>query len=1220
MADQSVKRGAFYVWVAVRIAPRICAPVVAVLMSLQIIFALSFSAGAQVHPLKGQVTVNTSGGYARLVFRFDEEPEAQVRLANGIVVINFKRPVEVAVDRISTNALDYVAVARRDPDGSAVRIALRRKVTINSMAAGERLFVDLLPESWTGVPPGLPQEVIEELAKRASEAEKKLRQQQQLAKKREIPMVRVRVGSQPTFTRYVFDLPELTPVGIERAKDNLVLNFDRELKIDLADALAALPPTLSTIESKAKDESIAVRFDFVGTADTRTFREDNSFVVDVFAANSEPPDSSKRGGLAALTAPVEGSKGAAARLESKGPAPAGGAQAKQPEKQSAPAEGQKNQPPPRSEKPDRQMVEQRLTAPAEKMADASAASEKAAPPMADPPGSKQASDAASGMQGVQQRPEAAPRNPAAPVVVGLRRQGETLHLTFPFASQTPAAVFRRADTLWLVFDAAPPIDISAMIGTSKVIRTAAVTRSGNGQVVRLKLDRPKLTSLGADGATWTVTLGDVALEPTQALVLNRSPVNGPRATVSIPFDAPQKLHRISDPEAGDAIFVVTALGPARGFLKTQNFIEFRALASIHGVAIQPLADDVTAEMSPDKIVVGRPPGLTLSNIENRRRVTGQIGAELTRYRPFVFDAQLWGFDRQAEFQPRQTQLIRAAAAAPESKRAAARLDLVRFYLAQGMYPEAKSVLDVVLADGAGDSEEPAARVLRAVANTLLNRATEAIKDLSSPVVKDQHDAPLWRALAYARARKWGEAHDGFSTIETSATTLPIELQRVIFQEAVHSAVEVRDFEEASNKLHDFEMLGVPHELEPRLEVLRARVAEGLGRVSDALILYRNAADSWDRPAASEARLRETLLRSSIGEIKRPEAISALESLTTAWRGDDTEIESLQLLARLYTEEGRYRDAFHVMRTAFAAHPHAELTQRIQDEAANTFDSLFLAGKGDALPAIEALSLFYDFRELTPVGRRGDEMIRRLAERLVSVDLLDQAAALLRHQVENRLHGAARAQIAIRLAVVYLMNRKPDRAIQILRSTQTADLPNELRNQRLLLESRALSDTGRNDLAYEVIANIQGKEADRLRADIMWASRRWREAGEQIERNYGERWRDFTPLSDTERADILRAAIAYALADDTLGLDRFRQKYAAKMAEGPDRRAFEIVTASGATGKAAFADIAKAVSSIDTLDNFLRDIRARFPEAAGAPATPPRPSARERQALATQPSR
>src|SRR5205807_459128 len=158
--------------------------------------------------------------------------------------------------------------------------------------------------------------------------------------------------------------------------------------------------------------------------------------------------------------------------------------------------------------------------------------------------------------------------------------------------------------------------------------------------------------------------------------------------------------------------------------------------------------------------------------------------------------------------------------------------------------------------------------------------------------------------------------------------------------------------------------------------------------------------------------------------------------------------------------------FYVMRTALRAHPNSEMTRRIQDEAATTFDALFLSSKGDSLPTIDALSLFYDFRELTPIGRRGDEMIRRLADRLVTVDLLDQAAELLQYQVDHRLQGSARAQVATRLAVIYLMNRKPDRALATLRATRTADLSNELRNQRLLIEARALSDVGRYDMTLE----------------------------------------------------------------------------------------------------------------------------------------------------------
>ena len=43
-----------------------------------------------------------------------------------------------------------VGSARTDPDGSAIRLALARKATPNVMVAGERLFIDLLPDTWSG--------------------------------------------------------------------------------------------------------------------------------------------------------------------------------------------------------------------------------------------------------------------------------------------------------------------------------------------------------------------------------------------------------------------------------------------------------------------------------------------------------------------------------------------------------------------------------------------------------------------------------------------------------------------------------------------------------------------------------------------------------------------------------------------------------------------------------------------------------------------------------------------------------------------------------------------------------------------------------------------------------------------------------------------------------------------------------------------------------------
>src|SRR5262245_11271042 len=103
--------------------------IVAVFVALQVLVlaALLFPGKAGAAPVKGEVVVTTANGYARLVFTLAEETEADVKLANGILIIAFKQAVDVPVDRVAQQASGYVSAARRDPDGIAVRMALNRK-------------------------------------------------------------------------------------------------------------------------------------------------------------------------------------------------------------------------------------------------------------------------------------------------------------------------------------------------------------------------------------------------------------------------------------------------------------------------------------------------------------------------------------------------------------------------------------------------------------------------------------------------------------------------------------------------------------------------------------------------------------------------------------------------------------------------------------------------------------------------------------------------------------------------------------------------------------------------------------------------------------------------------------------------------------------------------------------------------------------------------------
>lgn len=1176
-------------------------------MALFAVAAVNIAMAATAEPVKGEVKAEAEAGFGRMIFKFEDPVDATVRIAGAILVLEFKEPVAVAVDRISSRIRDYVSAARVDPDGKAVRIALAGKFRINPIPAADRLFIDLLPEPWVGMLPGLPQDVVDELAARVRDAELASRKKRAAEQAAAMPAVRVKVVKLPTFMRYVFDLPPGIEATPELSDGKFKVHFNKPAKWDLADVAATLPSTVKSVKPEAEFDSIGVIYTLNGMPETRSFREEKSFVVDIGLGPDADPQ--------ALTRLVPGIAATAVQIAPPETVPAKEASREEvppplkdmpPLKDAPRQETAEPAPPPARPMPSlAPKAEMKLQAnpdvkpepvatPKSEPAKADAKAALVKPPEMTTPA--QAAEAPGGETvKAQLKPQAAPQPKAATVNADsampaiATASSDQMRISMPFAAPTPAAMFRRGDSLWLVFDSNKAIDVSQLARDfGHIVRQANYESGGSGEgIVRLRLVRPMQASLEADDNGWILKVGDSVATPPQALSMARL-INGSKRGMVVPLENAGTLHHLTDPDLGTRLMAITALAPARGLMRPQNFVELRVLQSMHGIALEPLADDITADVTAEQVTISRPGGLTLSaeSLVQQQQMSPTL-------RDGSIDPETWEKDRTAPFDARQAGLIATAAAAGEGTKRAARYDLARFYLANELAAEAKAVLSVALDDKANGGDEVTGSTLRALANVMLHRPEDALKDLTNPDIGNQKEAPIWRAMAQARLGRWPEAHAAFKSLDKQIAALPLGLQRMVLLDRIRTGIEIKDFDNAARMVHDLETIGVADDITASVAVLKGRLAESLGRKEDALKDYRTAAMSSDRRAGAQARLREIELMSKSGAMPRNEMIHELETLTTVWRGDETETQGLQLLAHLYTGDGRYRDAFHVMRTALLAHPNADETRKIQDEAAKTFDALFLGGKGDALPPIEALALFYDYRELTPIGRRGDEMIRKLAERLVAVDLLDQAAELLQHQVDHRLTGAARAQVATRLATIYLMNHKPDHALASLQRTRSSELSNELRDQRLLLEARALSDIGRNDVALEVVANLKGREALRLRADIEWAAKHWRLAAEHIELMLGERWKDFRPLSDSERMDVLRAAIGYTLSDEGISLSRLREKYAAKMAGTPDARAFDVVSAPIGADSTEFQSVARRIADTDTLDAFLRDLDERY---------------------------
>ncbi|KQT03654.1 MULTISPECIES: hypothetical protein [unclassified Bradyrhizobium] len=1164
-------------------------------------------------PIRGEATFSASGGFARLVIKLGEDVPSEVTTAGSILVIRFDRPVDVPVDRVPEGAPDYVNSARRDPDGGAIRLSLARRVTVNTMNAGERTFVDLLPEGWKGPPPSLPLDVVKELAERARVAERALRAQRAAAEAKKRPQIRVRASVQPTFVRFVFEMPDGVGVSSVLNEQKLTLVFNANLNFDLADAVVAAPPNVASIKQKADIDQTNVEIALIGDSDVHSFRDEKNYVVDV----SFQPD---KGKMAATP------EAAIAQMKPGGrtAVPAAPPEKKETEREIAP---------PTSETIAREAkidvkpgVKPELPAampPAEapKPAPATQAAQAVEGPKEAPKPAQPVPEAAPARPVMTEAPreavkdaarepvretakaaaEIAPAPQPAIAAVDARRDSDGLRVTFPIQVATPAAAFRRGDTVWLVFDSPKPIDVEAIrTKGGAMIGEAGRIPLEKGQAVRIRLTRPLVYSLTSEEVgketNWLLTLADKIQATPLPLMMSRNITDPALANIAIPFANPGMLHKLTDPDAGDMLYVVTAQRPVRGFIKRQDLVDLSLLESAHGIAIRPNSDEIGVEVGADKVILGKKGGLTLSPVD--------ISAERapTAVRP-VFSPEGWRKGQSENFWDRQNELMMAISAVEPALRSLPRLDLAQFYMSRAMYHEAKAVTELMLADPL-NKEESGALIMHAIASILIGRPAQGLKDLANPVIGNSHDSQLWKALAYARQGKWADAREKFKNVEFAIASLPLDIQRIVTMDAMRASLEVKDYAGASKRRSELEVVGVPPEAGPGFAVLRGRLAEALGHDKDALDDYQLAVASSDRPAAAEAKQLEIALRQKRDEIGKDEALRELETLSMTWRGDAIEVRTLQMLSQMYAESGRYRDALTAARTATRLQPNAEASRQAQDLASNLFTQLFLGPKGDELPPVEALGMFYEFRELTPIGRRGDELIRRLADRLASIDLLDQAAELLQYQVDHRLEGAARAQVAARLAMIYLANRKPDMAITALRASRISDLSGELRQQRLLLEARAQSDVGRHDLALDIVSNVSGREVLRLRSDIFWAARRWREAAEQIELYYGERFRDFKPLNAVEKSDIIRAAVGYALADDSIGLSRFREKYAPLMSESADRLAFDIASKPAAASSAEFAEIAKLAASVDTLDGFLREMKQRFPDAtARAPGSP-----------------
>ncbi|MBX9726560.1 MAG: hypothetical protein K2X09_04770, partial [Rickettsiales bacterium] len=668
------------------------------------------------------------------------------------------------------------------------------------------------------------------------------------------------------------------------------------------------------------------------------------------------------------------------------------------------------------------------------------------------------------------------------------------------------------------------------------------------------------------------------------------------------FDIALEL-RFYDPNAGDALIIIPSYENARGVALERNFPELTVLASPQGIAIVNRRSDARLSATRAGLIFSAKGGLSIS--ENLPQVAGSgpvAGASTNSGVLIPYDQ--W-YVPPEKYLETLTLRLNTVANASKAGKADALFELVKLYLAQGFGSEAVGVLSLIRTDYPQYYATNKLALLSAAAHVMDYHIAEAAADLQAPELSELEEAMLWRevvalyaapASALQTIQKALEQQAPVAGADSAANpaTLgpplaaappaadappapkpvfhflkynksfirfyPPRLRQRLAQLAGDAYLADGQQEKALAAYDTLVRDGLLDPVRLDAEFALGSTAEKKGELDQAYEIYdRLGAQNDDRRIAARARYAGAILRHVKGKITADEAAEILENTRTAWRGDDIERSILYSLIELYTEAKRYDDVLRTYKFILEGFPNDPNTLNASSEMSALFERVFLDGLAEEMQPLKSLSLFYEFRDLTPLGEKGDKMVQKLADRLAAIDLLERATQLLENQIKFRSTAEARSQIGARLSLLYLLNRQPQEALNVLEVTNYGGNPPELQTQRQQLTAEALTKLNKHEEALGVIANDSSKAGALLRLDILWALEDWPSVVNHAEDILNSRTNLTEPLSTTETQVLLKLSLAYAFESDLVQLRYLRDYYSGLIPDSGNKQIFDFIT-------------------------------------------------------------
>jgi len=1149
--------------------------------------------------------------FGRLVFDWPVAVTYTAQISGRRLTVNFNKPVSTQFSTALQNLREYISNASLARNGRTVRFSLAGDFSLRSFKNDNAIVLDM----------------------------RRIKNDQA-----RISPLAVRVGEHPNYTRLVFDWKGAVDYEAALIDGRLQLRFDKSAVVQLGALNRQLPQGFGAASASNNDSGLVLNMPVPGAPRLRHFRSGTKVVVDLLvAADGAKSVATPTASASPKPAPPKTSRSELLDTARKAIANAKKKQAGNGPKRLLP----KLAPAAEVLQESSQTVEKK--APADDVApkkdtEAKTASESAGTAASEVKASQKAvlaetaeaagkpnttnenlpSEAALAENATSAVKEATPKeavsNPKGSgfIAKAFREaksgpSGESaslVSLIFEWPEPVGAAVFARAGFIWVLFDKRATINLAPLRAAGKgLVSRIEQLPVGNATVLRMVPADGMSPYTRRDGTNWVVDFQRGRIRPEIQIGIDADSEAEGGARIFFPAVDTGTVIRLPDPEVGDLIQAATIKASGHGIQGQRAYPEFQILASAQGLAVVGLNDDVELDKASGGLVLSAPDGLHISGVSPDAGV-GRTGKSGRARR--IFKLAQWRDAGEKDYFEARQKLQEAVSRQPRQRRDKSRLRLAQFYFARGLGPEAKGVLQVFERSDAGTSTTPEFKALKGAVAALNNELDVAARNLSDPRLDKFEEVSLWRGVTAARSERWKQAQLLFKQGDSVLHGYPNSLKEKLGLLRVETALKARDSGSAGRwlKALDMQAEGMSRGDLATLRYLQGRhafVEQDIDRASDLWSELRTSGDTWNAARAELSLVNMGLLQNTI---EQEEAIERLERLRFKWRGDELEMQILRRLGGLYLDRNDYRGGLGTYRVIATYFPSHQDTKRIAQTMTDTFKKLYLDGNADELPPLTALALYDEFRELTPAGQDGNQMIQKLSERLVKVDLLNRAADLLEHQVKFRLQGEERAQVGAKLALIRLLDRNPKKAVEALRMTVFPRLPEQLGDDRRRIQARATFEIGEVDKAVELLAGDVSRNADLLRADIQWKSENWGEAAKVLQRLAGDPPSEGTTFDRSDAQVVLNWAVALRLDSDESGLEVVRALYGSAMAASPLSKAFQfIASASSVNEPLDLETITTRIADDGVFDAFLTEYLAdNKKRLLGSPVAPVQPPA------------